>query len=88
MPSRGIIMAIYDRGGGQFREGPTCRNSDSHVGAGGGRTLERGTLPGQAGTSTGPKFCQTPFKNNIYIYFLVQNLIYYSNYIFLKMNND
>jgi len=43
-------MAIYDRGGGQCREGPTCRNSDSHVGAGGGRTLERGTLPGQAGT--------------------------------------
>ncbi|KAF3553631.1 hypothetical protein F2Q69_00011241 [Brassica cretica] len=55
MPSRGIIMAIYDRGGGQCREGPTCRNSDSHVGAGGGRMLERGTLPGQAGTSTGPK---------------------------------
>lgn len=38
--------------------------------------------------STGPKFCQAPFKNNIYIYFLVHNLIYYSNYIFLKMNND
>ncbi|WZZ88532.1 hypothetical protein YC2023_117111 [Brassica napus] len=38
-------MTIYDRGADSARMG-----SDSHVGAGRGRTLERGTLPGQAGT--------------------------------------
>uniref|UniRef100_A0A0D3CE74 Uncharacterized protein n=1 Tax=Brassica oleracea var. oleracea TaxID=109376 RepID=A0A0D3CE74_BRAOL len=65
MPSRGIIMAIYDRGGGQFREGPTCRNSDSHVGAGGGWTLERGTLSRQAGTRRDIRWSRATSLSNL-----------------------
>ncbi|KAF2570879.1 hypothetical protein F2Q70_00002850 [Brassica cretica] len=46
----GRLKSMMCEPAGQYPNMSARMGSDSHVGAGRGRTLERGTLPGQAGT--------------------------------------